>query len=155
MCNLWTRQRRVVRSTLKQHWPTEGAASDIHRTGVLKACEESRGIPPLILNLGALEVSGQHHIPAAIAYGMETGIHLTGGWVYPKDSMDVCEKIKKPCLHWNSKPKIKKINEYGIIEMRHHSLKFQNILEKKTCNGNFPRCYFTATNFFSYFCMLS
>jgi len=27
---------------------------------------------------------------------MDLGTHLTGGWVHPKDGMDVCEKRKKP-----------------------------------------------------------
>jgi len=54
-----------------------------------EAREESRGIPPFILNLGALEMSGQHHIPAVLSSGKDPGIHLTGGWVCPKDGRDV------------------------------------------------------------------
>jgi hypothetical protein len=103
MCNFCTRQRCVVRSTLRQSWPTE-EASDIHRTGDLKACEESRGIPPFILNLWALEVSGQNLIPAALSYGKDPGIHLTGGRVRPKNGMHVCEKRKNPSPPLGFKP---------------------------------------------------
>jgi hypothetical protein len=62
----------------------------------LKACEESREIPPFILNFGALEMGDHQHIPAVLSSGKDPGIHLIRGRMRPKDGMNICEKRKKP-----------------------------------------------------------
>lgn len=51
MHNVCARQRQIPRSTLRQHWPTEGA-SNMHRTWFLKAYEQIRWILPFIRKLG-------------------------------------------------------------------------------------------------------
>ena len=49
-----------------------------------------------------MEVSGQHHAPAALTSGKYPGTQWPGGRVGPKIGLDVLEKRQLPFLYWDS-----------------------------------------------------
>jgi hypothetical protein len=60
----------------------------------MKMYTGSRGVVvPFVLILGTfLETSDQLHAPAALSQGKNPGSHWIGGWVGPRDGLDVLEK---------------------------------------------------------------
>jgi len=57
-----------------------------------------------LLTLRYMEVSGQHHAPAALISGKYPGTQWTGGRVGPKTGLDVLEKRQPHFLCWDSNP---------------------------------------------------
>jgi hypothetical protein len=45
-----------------------------------------------------MEMSGERNVSAALAPGLDSGAHRTGGWVGPRYGMDVSEKRKNLSL---------------------------------------------------------
>ena len=43
-----------------------------------------------------MEVSGQHHAPAALTPEENPGTYWVGGWMGIRAGLDVCEKRKSP-----------------------------------------------------------
>jgi len=66
----------------------------------MKAYRRSRGIAPLILNLGK---NGELHAPVALLLGKRPLTHWTGGRVANKTGLDVLENRKFCYLQRNSK----------------------------------------------------
>jgi hypothetical protein len=60
----------------------------------MQTYKRSRGIAPLILNLGTRWRYGQIQAPAALPPGKNTCTNLIGGWVGPRASLYVFEKRK-------------------------------------------------------------
>ena len=60
-----------------------------------KAWGRSRGIAPLILNLGT-KWSGQHHAPAAFPPGKNPGTHWRGSWVGTRKILKFWSREKTP-----------------------------------------------------------
>jgi hypothetical protein len=88
---LWRRHTRgfIKKNNVMWNCSCKGKAVPVH---VTKPFWGTRGIPPLILNLGPRwKLSGENHVLAFLSPDKNSGIHWLGGRVGSRASLDVSE----------------------------------------------------------------